>query len=53
MVQIWIVNKKFVLHFVVDILPLGYEAVDPHIFVDPDPGSQIMQIQWILSTDNN
>ena len=21
-------------------LPLGSESVDPHIFVDPDPGSQ-------------
>jgi len=24
----------------VDILPLGSGSVDPHIFADPDPGSQ-------------
>ena len=32
--------KKFFLQFLVDILPLGPESVDPHIFADPDPGSQ-------------
>ena len=26
--------------FLVDILPLGSGYVDPHIFADPDPGSQ-------------
>jgi len=24
----------------VDILPIGSGSVDPHIFADPDPGSQ-------------
>ena len=40
-VQIWVlrVNKLF-LQFLVDIFPLGYGSVDPHIFADPDPGSQ-------------
>ena len=28
------------LQFLVDILPLGSGSVDPHIFADPDPGSQ-------------
>ena len=28
------------LQFLVDILPLGSGSVDPHIFSDPDPGSQ-------------
>jgi len=28
------------LQFLVDILPLGSGSVDPHIFPDPDPGSQ-------------
>ena len=32
--------KKFFLQFLVDILPLGPGSVDPHIFADPDPGSQ-------------
>ena len=31
---------KFFLEFLVDILPLGSRSVDPHIFADPDPGSQ-------------
>ena len=40
-VQIWVLReKKFLLQFLVDILPLGSESVDPHIFADPDPGSQ-------------
>ena len=26
--------------FLVDILPPGSGSVDPHIFADPDPGSQ-------------
>ena len=30
----------FFLQFLVDILPLGSESVDPHIFMDPDSGSQ-------------
>ena len=30
----------FFLQFLVDILPLGSGSVDPHIFADPDPGSQ-------------
>ena len=28
------------MQFLVDILPLGSGSVDPHIFADPDPGSQ-------------
>ena len=28
------------LQFLVDILHLGSGYVDPHIFADPDPGSQ-------------
>ena len=28
------------LQFLVDILPLGSGYVDPHIFADPDSGSQ-------------
>ena len=32
--------KFFFLQFLVDILPLGSGSVDPHIFADPDPGSQ-------------
>ena len=28
------------LQFLVDILALGSGSVDPHIFADPDPGSQ-------------
>jgi len=28
------------LQFLVDILPLGSGSVDPHMFADPDPGSQ-------------
>ena len=40
-VQIWGLRVKFVfLQFLVDILPLGSGSVDPHIFADPDPGSQ-------------
>ena len=33
-------NKKFLFQFLVDILPLG--SGDPHIFEDPDPGSQFL-----------
>ena len=33
-------KKDFFLQFLVDILPLGSGSVDPHIFADPDPGSQ-------------
>ena len=32
--------KNFFLQFLVDIFPLGSGSVDPHIFADPDPGSQ-------------
>jgi len=40
-VQSWVIGvKKFFLQFLVDILPLGSGSVDPHIFADPDPGSQ-------------
>ena len=28
------------MQFMIDILPLGSESVDSHIFVDTDPGSQ-------------
>ena len=28
------------MQFLVDILPLGSGSLDPHIFADPDPGSQ-------------
>ena len=31
---------KFFFQFLVDILSLGSGSVDPHIFADPDPGSQ-------------
>ena len=31
---------SFFWQFLIDILPLGSESVDPHIFADPDPGSQ-------------
>jgi len=33
-------KKDFFLQFLVDILSLGSGSVDPHIFADPDPGSQ-------------
>ena len=33
-------KKKFFCCNLVGILPLGYGSVDPHIFADPDPGSQ-------------
>jgi len=36
------VKKGFFLQFLVDILPLGSGSVDPHIYADPDPGSQIL-----------
>ena len=43
-VQIWGLGvKKFFLQFLVDILPPGFGSLDPHIFVDPDPGSQILE----------
>ena len=35
-------EKKKISQFLVDIFPLGSRAVDPHIFADPDPGSQNM-----------
>ena len=40
-VKIWVLRLKFFfLQFLVDILSLGSGSVDPHIFADPDPGSQ-------------
>ena len=33
-------EKKIFSQFLVDIFPLGSRSVDPHIFADPDPGSQ-------------
>ena len=40
-VQIWVLKVNFfLLQFLVDIFPLGSGSVDPHIFPDPDPGSQ-------------
>ena len=40
-VQTWVLRVKFLfLQILVDILPLGSGSVDPHIFADPDPGSQ-------------
>ena len=35
------------LQFLVDILTIGSGSVDPHIFADPDPGSQ----NFVDSTD--
>jgi len=32
--------KVFFSQFLIDILPLGSESVDPHIFAESDPGSQ-------------
>ena len=40
-------SNIFFLQFFVDILPLGFGSVDPHIFADPDPGSQILEFSWI------
>ena len=40
-VQILVLGvNKFFLQFLVDILPLRFGSVDPHIFADPDPESQ-------------
>ena len=40
-VQIWVLRVKFYfLQFLVVILHFGSGSVDPHIFADPDPGSQ-------------
>ena len=33
-------SKNFFLQFLVDIFSLESGSVDPHIFADPDPGSQ-------------
>ena len=33
-------SKKGFFPFLVNILPLGSGSVDPHIFADPDRGSQ-------------
>ena len=48
--DIFIAN--FFLQFLVDIEP-GYISVDPHIYSDPDPGSQMLRIQriWNLRTE--
>ena len=41
LVQIWVLRVIFFfLQFFVNILPLGFRSVDPHIFADPDPRSQ-------------
>ena len=32
-------KKIFFFQFLVDILPLGFGSVGPHIFADPDPES--------------
>ena len=53
------------MQFLVDILPLGSGSVDPHIFADPDPGSQnladptdpnpkhwILELESILNLEN-
>ena len=34
------VKSSLFLQLFVDIFPLGSGSVDPHIFADPDPGSQ-------------
>ena len=39
-VRIWVLRVNFFWQFLVDILSLGSGSVDPHIFADPDPGSQ-------------
>ena len=40
-VQIWVLRVNFLLlQFLVDFLPLVSGSVEPHIFADPDPGSQ-------------
>ena len=39
--QIWILgSNKLFLQYLVDIVSLGSGPVDPHMFADPDPGSQ-------------
>ena len=44
-VQIWVLRVKFFfLQFLVDILPFGSGSVNPHIFADPDPGSQNLAV---------
>ena len=37
--KIILTAKSFFYSFI-EILPLGSGSADPHIFVDPDPGSQ-------------
>ena len=40
-IQSWVLGViKLFLQFLVDILPLVFGSVDPHIFADPEPGSQ-------------
>ena len=45
------------MQFLVDILPLGSGSVDPHIFADPDPGSQNLadpkHCDVVYMNDNN
>ena len=39
-----ILEQNFFLKVLVDWFPLGSRSVDPHIFTDPDPGSQNVRI---------
>ena len=39
------------LQFLVDFLPLGSGSVDPHIFADPDSGSQNLADQTAQDPD--
>ena len=51
-VQTWVLGLKFfLLQFLVDILPLGSLSVDPHIFADPDPGSQNSADPTLIQTN--
>ena len=36
-------SKRFLFQLFVDILTLESGSVDPHIFADPDPGSQYVE----------
>jgi len=44
-------SKNVFLQFLADILPLGSGSVDPHIFVDTDPGSQNLADPTDLDAD--
>ena len=49
-VQIWVFGGKiFFLQFLVDILLLGSGSVVPHIFADPNPGSQKLAGSYALN----